>query len=94
MPKRVLDGEALWRSDKLARVQPASFRAEFANLLPLALANGVFEANARRVWSTVYSYNRPEVTVEGVEQILAEFERVGLLLRWTDPSSLNKVSIA
>lgn len=31
MPKRVIDGEGLWRSDKLARVEPASRRAEYAN---------------------------------------------------------------
>jgi hypothetical protein len=89
MPKRVIDGEGLWRSDKLTRVQPQSFRSEYANLLPLALANGVFEANARRIWSTVYSYNRPEITLEHVEQILAEFERAKLLFRWTDPRSVK-----
>jgi hypothetical protein len=89
MPKRVIDGEGLWRSDKLTQVQPPGFRSEYANLLPLALANGVFEANARRIWSTVYSYNRPEITLEHVNQILAEFERVKLLFRWTDPQSVK-----
>jgi hypothetical protein len=84
MPKRVIDGEGLWRSDKLAQVEPPSFRAEYACLLPLALANGVFEANPRRIWATVYSYNRPDVGVEQVEKILAEFERVKLLFRWMD----------
>jgi hypothetical protein len=84
MPKRVIDGEGLWRSDKLAQVEPPSFRAEYACLLPLALANGVFEANPRRIWATVYSYNRPDVDVEKVEKILAEFERVKLLFTWTD----------
>jgi hypothetical protein len=84
MPKRVIDGEGLWRSDKLAQVEPPSFRAEYACLLPLALANGVFEANARRIWATVYSYNRPDVDAEKVENILAEFERVKLLFTWPD----------
>ena len=87
MPKRVVDGEGVWRSDKVAQVQPPSWRAEFANLIPLALANGTFEAVPRRVWSTVYSYNRPDVTPEAVEQILAEFERVKLLFRWTDTTT-------
>jgi hypothetical protein len=86
MPKRILDGEGLWRSDKLARVQPDWIKAEFANLVPLATANGVFETNARRIWCAVYSYNRPEITVEQVEEILAEFTRVRLLFRWTDES--------
>lgn len=87
MPKRVLDGEGLWRSDKLALVEPPGRRAEYANLIPLALANGVFEANPRRIWSAVYAYNRPDISPEEVEQILDEFERVKLLFRWHDPST-------
>ncbi len=87
MPKRIVDGEGLWRSDKLAEIQPAWIKAEYANLIPLALANGSFEANPRRIWSAVYSYNRPEVTVEQVEEILVELERVKLLFRWTDGST-------
>ena len=84
MPKRIIDGEGLWRSDKLAKVTPTWIKAEYANLVPLALANGSFEVNPRRIWSTVYSYNRPEITLEQVEEVLAEFERVKLLFRWTD----------
>lgn len=87
MPKRIVDGEGLWRSDKIALIQPGWIKAEYANLVPLALANGSFEANPRRLWSTVYSYNRPEITLEQVEQILAEFERVKLLFRWTDSAT-------
>ena len=81
MPTRMVDGDALWRSDKLAQVMPANFRAEYANLIPLALADGTFECNPRRVWADVYSYNRPDVPVTMVEDILNEFERVGLLKR-------------
>ena len=44
----------------------------------------MFEANARRIWATVYSYNRPDVDAGKVEKILAEFERVKLLFMWTD----------
>ena len=84
MPKRIIDGEGLWRSDKLGRVEPPSFRSEYANLLPLAMANGSFEANPHRIWCAVYSYNRPDITLAHVEQILAEFERVKLLFRWID----------
>lgn len=82
MPKRIVDGDGLWRSDKLSQVEPASFRAELANLIPLALANGSFECNPRLIWSRCYAYNRPDVTLEMVEKILAEFERVGILIRW------------
>lgn len=81
MPKRLVDGDALWRSDKLAQVQPPSFRAEYANLLPLAEADGTFEASPLRVWADVYAYNRPDINAETVEKILNEFERVGMLVR-------------
>ena len=83
MPARIVDGDALWRSDKLAQVTPAPFRAEYANMIPLAQADGTFECNPRRVWADVYSYNRPDITVEMVEEILKEFERVNLLKRST-----------
>src|SRR5580704_6668172 len=84
MPKRVVDGEGIWRSDKIARLEPIRARAEYANMLPLALANGSFECSASRVWSIAYSYNRPDVTVADVESFLAAFEDVGLLYRWTE----------
>lgn len=87
MPKRIIDGEGLWRSDKVAEINPEWIKAEYANLVPLALANGTFEANPRRIWSTVYSYNRSEITLKQVEEVLAEFERVKLLFRWTDVST-------
>src|SRR4051812_37229114 len=82
MPKRIVDGDALWRSDKLGCVEPAWMRAELANLIPLALANGSFECNPRLVWSRVYVCNRPEITLEQVEQLLSELERAGILIRW------------
>jgi hypothetical protein len=84
MPARIVDGDALWRSDKLTQVNPSSYRAEYANMIPLALADGTFECNPRRVWADVYSYNRPDITVDMVEDILNEFERVGLLSRKSD----------
>ena len=90
MPKRVLHGEGIWGSDKLARVQPEWVRPEYANLIPLALANGVFEVNAKRIWSNVYSYNRPEMDVEKVETILRSFQAAGLLFTWED-QALGKI---
>jgi hypothetical protein len=86
MPKRIIDGEGLWRSDKLLQVDQR-WRAEYANLLPLALANGTFEVNPRRIWSQVYSYNRFEITTKDVGEILASFEKAKLLFRWTDQAS-------
>lgn len=84
MPKRIIHGEGLWRSDKLARVTPPKYRAEYANLVPLALVNGVFEVNPSRVWAEVYAFNRPEISRDTVVAILKQFEDVGLLFRWTD----------
>ena len=83
MAKRIVDGAGVWRSDKLAKVEPEWVRAEYANLLPLALANGSFELNSRRIWSDVYSYNRQTITLEKVEKIiLPAFQRVGMLFTW------------
>lgn len=85
MPKRVIHGEGVWRSDKLARVEPPWVRAEYVNLIPLALANGVFESKPRRIWSEVYSYNRSDITAHDVETvILPALVKVGLLFCWKD----------
>lgn len=84
MPKRLVDGDRIWTSDKIAQVEPESFRAEYANLLPLGLANGSFECEDQRVWRDVYAYNRPSVGFDDVQDILDEFERVRLLFRWHD----------
>src|SRR5712664_824023 len=81
MPKRVLDGEALWLSNKLLQI-PEQYRAEYANLIPLALANGTFECDARKVWARVYIYNRPSVTLQAVEEMLEAFEQAKMLFRW------------
>jgi hypothetical protein len=82
VPKRILDGDALYRSQKLLNVEPEKYRAEYANLLPLALANGVCECNPRLVWSNVYSFNRPSITIQEAEKILDAIERADLIRRW------------
>jgi len=82
MPKRVVDGPGIWLSHKLRAVFPVEFRAEFANLIPLAMANGVFECDPDLIWSTVYSFNRPDWSRDRVEKLLDEYARVKLLFRW------------
>lgn len=72
MPMRMIDGPALWRSKKLKTV-PAEYRAEYANLLPLAEANGAFEFDPDAVWADVYAFNRPDVSPERCALILAAF---------------------
>jgi len=84
MPKRVVDGEGVWRSSKLSRVEPIRARAEYCNLIPLALANGSFECSSRLVWSQCYAFNRPDISPEDVEIFLKAFEDARLLFRWTD----------
>jgi len=81
MPARVVDG-ALWRSEKL-KCLAVGLRGEYANLLPLAEANGVFDCNSDRVWSDVYSFNRPDFSVEKVKILLDQLEIAGLLYRWS-----------
>lgn len=87
MPARVIDGDSLWRSKKLKKMSP-TFRGEYANLVPLAEANGVFDCDPERVWSDVYAFNRPEINVETVEKILYELEQVDLLRRWKDKDKI------
>jgi len=79
LPRRLIDCDALWQSSRLRRVE-ARWIGEFANLLPLALANGAFECNPRRVWSLVDAFNR-DVTENQVAEILNAFERAGMLFR-------------
>jgi hypothetical protein len=85
--KRILDGAGVWKSDKIARILPEWIRAEYANWIPLALANGSFEADTRRIWATVYSYNRPDISFDDAEEIKREFCRAGLLFLWSDDVS-------
>ena len=87
MNKRILDGTGVWKSDKIARIQPEWMRAEYANWIPLALANGSFEADTRRIWANIYSYNRPNISFDDAEEIRREFCRVGLLFLWPDEAS-------
>ncbi len=79
MPKRIVDGEALWTSTKLGNVTPKEFRFHYANWLPMAEANGVFEANLAIIRSKVYGFLSPETTNNKVSRIFNEFLRVGLL---------------
>jgi hypothetical protein len=83
MPKRIIDGERVWNSRKIAILKP-EHRAEYSWIYPLALANGVFECSARNVFFTCYK-NRPEVDLAKTQQILDDFAAVGLLFRWKEP---------
>jgi hypothetical protein len=82
MPKRVIDADAVHNSDKVARCRP-EHKAEYTWLYGLADANGNFEmTNVRSLHSKAYAPIRPEVSVDTVKAILADFERNGLLYTW------------
>jgi hypothetical protein len=81
MPKRVLDFDALWSSDKLAACAPWA-QAEYAWLYGLADCNGSFEmTNLRVIWGRVAAI-RHALTLERLEQVFAEFIAHGLLFTW------------
>jgi hypothetical protein len=83
----MVDGDRIWTSDKLRSIEPEELRFDYANLLPLALANGSFECSPGRVLRDVYFFLRPSVSLEDVEAVLNEYERVRLLFRWRDERS-------
>jgi hypothetical protein len=83
MPKRIVDGEALWMSGKLKRV-PVAFRLHYANWIPLAEANGVFEVDFDIIRSRVYPILCPEFSTEDVQGVFTVFVRSGLLHTWKD----------
>lgn len=73
----------MWGSRKVGSLPP-DLKTEFAWLLPLALANGVFEAEDQIVWAKCYGPRRPEVPLERVTTILKALETSELLIRWQD----------
>src|SRR5487761_1383105 len=81
MPKRVIDFDAMWGSDKLAACA-ARAQGEYAWLYGLADASGCFElTNLRVIWGRVAAI-RGNFTVERLEQGFAEFQDKGLLFVW------------
>lgn len=83
MPKRVIDFEAMWASDKLARCA-AWAQAEYAWLYGLADASGSFElTNLRVIWGRVAAI-RENLSLERLEQVFAEFCDKGLLFVWEE----------
>ena len=81
MPKRVIDFDALWASDKIASC-PAWAQAEYAWLYGLADASGSFElTNLRVIWGRVAAV-RKDLTLERLAEIFQEFMARGLLFTW------------
>jgi hypothetical protein len=83
MPKRVIDFDAMWGSDKLASCTEWA-QAEYAWLYGLADASGCFElTNLRVIWGRVAAIRR-NLSLERLEQIFQEFQDKGLLFVWEE----------
>jgi hypothetical protein len=82
MPARIIDGDAIARSDRLARCTLAG-RSWYALLLTVALANGSFECDARSICFALFPKLAPEMTPEQIAGILADYETHKLLFTWT-----------
>lgn len=81
MPKRVIDFDAMWGSDKIASCADWA-QAEYAWLYGLADASGCFEiTNLRVIWGRVAAI-RHNLSIERLEQIFTEFQDKGLLFVW------------
>jgi hypothetical protein len=82
MPARVMDYEALWRSDKIASCAQLTTRLMYAWSYGIADANGSFElSNLRSVWRKVCA-NLPEVTFEEFSTHFTAFQTLGLMFTW------------
>jgi len=83
MPKRVIDFDAMWGSDKLASCAEWA-QAEYAWFYGLADASGCFElTNLRVIWGRVAAIRR-NLSPERLEQIFHEFHDKGLLFVWEE----------
>ena len=82
MPKRILDGDAMWSSSKLARCIEWAI-PEYAWLYSLADANGSFEITNLRVIHGKIAAIRPNMGIETLQKVFAEFQRNGLLFVWS-----------
>jgi hypothetical protein len=81
VPKRVIDFDAMWGSDKIASCAEWA-QAEYAWLYGLADPSGCFElTNLRVIWGRVAAIRR-NLTIERLEQVFGEFRDKGLLFVW------------
>ncbi len=83
MPKRVIDFDAMWASDKIAACAEWA-QAEYAWLYGMADCAGCFElTNLRVIWGRVAAIRR-SFSIERLEQVLNEFQDKGLLFVWNE----------
>lgn len=81
MPKRLIDGDAIWKSNKVLALKP-EYRAEYVWLLPLGEVNACFEYDPLAIWANCYAMLRPGWTMEEVRNLLEAFEAAKLLFKF------------
>ena len=81
--KRIIDFDALWKSDHLEECKP-EFRYEYLWLYGLADARGSFELPAAKKLHHRVSEIRPDLTEEKIDAAIAEFAAHGLLFTWEE----------
>lgn len=84
MPKRLVDGEALWTSRNLKALPKADPLALliYCWLLPIAEANGVFEYDVEMIHTRTMLYH-DIVSKEDLEDYLSLYREYGFLFVWT-----------
>jgi len=80
---RIVNGDKLWKSEKIRHLQPAH-QAEYAWLLAFADPNGNFEYDPVIIHSNCYASNRPTISLAQLEAILEDFKKNGLLFTWEE----------
>lgn len=83
MPMRMVDGDRIWTSSTLRKL-PEKYRLHYANWLPMAEANGTFEADPEKIHHTIYNFLVKSVTVREVKHILSLFIEHKLVIIWKE----------
>ena len=80
MPKRVIDGEAIWRSGKILRLKPQE-RAEYTWLLPLPRSDGCRVGRCREGITYVEQRGHSHRRARGSTADVGYFLRSGITTR-------------
>ena len=84
MPRRIVDGDAVWTSKRLRGLGADPMPALcYVWMLPLAASNAVFESDPELIWRKCFSwFGGWSITPDRVGELLQLYEENGLLFRW------------
>lgn len=87
MGNKRLISDNIWLSDKIGAMTDDGMRAEYLWLYTLALCDGTFECDPKKIWARCYAPQRDMSiwTLTRVSALIDELDRVGLLVRRADP---------